>query len=118
MDERPIEFVGEVVFSRWYFVRELHMRIKVETSDTHYRHTGQPAHQREDGDFICLTYLAFLQECHKIGSGTVGWQDYVADFLGHLFWFIAQPLRRQTPFVNVGLLLHPNPLRGTKAKRQ
>jgi hypothetical protein len=107
---KPLEFVGQIVFQRWYYIDQLQMRIFVETTETHFRDTGQPASHAEPGDVIMPTYLDFLRECEAIGSYQVGWQDRWASMVAEYFGDWLNRWLYKKPFSYTGLLLHPNRL--------
>lgn len=110
MDEQE-KFQGEVIFSRWYWVRNLQYRVKVETSETHWRRVHQPAHTPESGDEVVETYYRFLQIQEEIGSFNVHpAETFFLRLFDNAFFRLVNKMRRKEPFTNEGLLEHPNRL--------
>ncbi|MFZ1720907.1 MAG: hypothetical protein WAU07_00185 [Microgenomates group bacterium] len=103
------KFQGQVLFRKSFWVRNLQYRILLETSETHWRKTGQPAYHPERADEQLETHMELLKIQERMGVDRVVWQDHIAavlmdNFLGR--WL--NKIRRKEPYENIGLLLHPN----------
>lgn len=101
-----------ILYSQWYWIENLQYRIRIETTETQWVTTHQPAAKPEQGDAVVNTHLEFIKIKIQAGIEKPHWADNLAAILfdNRLGKLINKIRPGKEPFQNAGVMLHPNRL--------